>query len=240
LTLLSRRRVRRTLGAVGVLVALWVLIEWTEPLWAFWVLARLTPGILWRVSTDQPVVALSFDDGPDPVATPKILATLRQYRAHATFFVIGVRAAAHPDALQQIRADGNEVGNHYFMNGTTLRHSDADFLGYLDRTEKVASISGPHKLFRPPGGVAWPGQLALARQRGYQVVLGSAYPHDPAHPPLSYVKWLVRKNLAPGVIVILHDGISDPRLAIEALPDILAAGQARGLRFVSVGELMHP
>jgi peptidoglycan-N-acetylglucosamine deacetylase len=102
--------------------------------------------------------------------------------------------------------------------------------------------SGRHtarlRFFRPPGGVAWPRQLRLARERGYTCVLGCAYPHDPMKPPVTYIRWLVKKNLAAGTIVILHDGIKDATRGIEALPDILAEGKRRGLRFVSIGALV--
>jgi peptidoglycan-N-acetylglucosamine deacetylase len=214
------------------------LVFWTEPPVAFALLERLTPRLLYRVETNRPLVALSFDDGPDPTFTPQVLDILERYGAKATFFLIGERALRHPELVARIKRAGHEVGNHYFMDGSTLRHSDVDFLGYLDRAERAVGIAGPPKLFRPPGGVAWPGQLKLAQSRGYVCVLGSAYPHDPAHPPVSYIRWLTIKNLAPGAIVILHDGISDPTRGIAALPDILSAGQAKGLRFVSVGTLM--
>jgi len=68
-------------------------------------------------------------------------------------------------------------------------------------------------------------------------MLGSAYPHDPMHPPVWYIRWLVEKNLAPGTIVILHDGIANPTRSIQALPQILAAGRRKGLSFVSIGAL---
>ena len=68
-------------------------------------------------------------------------------------------------------------------------------------------------------------------------MLGSAYPHDPMHPPVWYIRWLVTKNLAPGTIVILYDGISNPTRTISALPQILAAAHRKGLSFVSIGTL---
>jgi peptidoglycan/xylan/chitin deacetylase (PgdA/CDA1 family) len=216
----------------------WQLIFWTEPSFAFAVAERVAPNFVWRVPTDKPFVALSFDDGPDTTYTPQVLAILERYGARATFFLIGERAKLRPQLVQRIKAAGHEVGNHYFMDGTTLGHTDAEFVCYLMSTERAIGISGQRKLFRPPGGLAWPRQLQLARQRGYTTVLGSAYPHDPMHPPVRYMRWLVVKNLAPGAIVILHDGIRDPSRSIEALPQILAAGKKKGLKFVSVGTLM--
>lgn len=66
----------------------------------------------------------------------------------------------------------------------------------------------------------------------------AAYPFDPAHPPAGYIRWLVGKNLAPGTIVILHDGIADPSRMLQSLDAILDEGRRRGLRFVPVGELL--
>jgi peptidoglycan-N-acetylglucosamine deacetylase len=226
-------------GAVALLAFLFVY--WTEPPAAFTVLERLTPRLVYRVPTAEPLVALSFDDGPHPTFTPKVLDILKSEGARATFFLIGERALRHPDLVARIKGEGHEVGNHCFKDGTTLLHSDADFLDHLERTERAIRLAGEEqRLFRPPGGVAWPGQLELARSRGYTCVLGSAYPHDPVHPPVAYIRWLTTKNLRPGAIVILHDGISDPSRTIEALPSILAAARARGLSFVSIGSLMHP
>jgi peptidoglycan/xylan/chitin deacetylase (PgdA/CDA1 family) len=234
----GKRSFRRVLTLAALLLVAWLFVYWTEPLALFSLLERLTPNVVYRVETDRPLVALSFDDGPHSVYTPQVLDVLERNDANATFFLIGERALRHPELVARIKAAGHEVGNHYFMNGSTLGHSDADFVGSLERTEKAAGVTGPLKLFRPPGGVAWPRQLRLARERGYTCVLGSAYPHDPVHPPVWYIQWLTEKNLAPGTIVILHDGISDPTRSIEALPHILAAGRQRGLQFVSVGTLM--
>ncbi|HLK05802.1 MAG TPA: polysaccharide deacetylase family protein [Candidatus Acidoferrum sp.] len=94
------------------------------------------------------------------------------------------------------------------------------------------------RFFRAPGGVAWPWQLRMARERGYTCVLGCAYPHDPMRPPEWYIRWLIRKNLRRGTIVILHDGIRDASRSVAALPDILEEGKRRGLRFVSIGSLI--
>jgi peptidoglycan/xylan/chitin deacetylase (PgdA/CDA1 family) len=223
------------IGAAIAAVALFVF--WVEPLSILPLLEPLTPQIVYRVQTARPLIALSFDDGPHPVFTPQVLEILQRYDAKATFFLIGERAMRHPDLVAQIKAAGHEVANHYFKNGSILGHSEEEFLALFKETERAIGTPEGPKLFRPPGGVARPRQLTLARENGYSCVLGSAYPHDPMHPPVRYIRWLVEKNLVPGTIVILHDGISDPTRAIEALPHILDTGRRRKLKFVSIGEL---
>jgi peptidoglycan/xylan/chitin deacetylase (PgdA/CDA1 family) len=233
------RLVRRTVLFVGALLLAAAVVVMTQPLWAFAALARAMPHVLWRVETGQPLVALSFDDGPAPDHTPQVLEILGRHRARATFFLIGERAAVHPELVDRIRAEGHEVGNHYFTIHSTLRASDDAFVADLVRTEQVLGLHGSIKLFRPPGGRIRASQLKRAEEHGYRVVLGSAYPYDPSHPPSAYIRWLVTKNLAPGVIVILHDGIADPSRMIAALDAILTAGEREGFRFVSIGELLR-
>jgi peptidoglycan-N-acetylglucosamine deacetylase len=236
---MARKQGRVVLLLVSASVAICFAVFWIEPLAALNVIERLTPNVTYRVRTNLPLVALSFDDGPNPAFTPQVLDILRRHEAKATFFLIGERALQHPDLVARIKADGHEVGNHYYKNGSTLLHGDARFVCYLEQTEKAVGPTLEPKLFRAPGGIAWPRQLRLAQARGYTCVLGSAYPHDPMHPPVWYIAWLVEKNLVPGAIVILHDGISDPTRSIQALPQILDAGRRRGFSFVSIGELMR-
>ena len=190
-----------------------------------------------------------------PLETPRILEILRAHNAHATFFLIGDRAARHPEIVAAIRAGGHEIGNHYqyTRKGSVLAHSDDEFARTLLDVERTlglapiittavapvvarsadaispdpqaASSANPApKFFRAPGGIARSAQLRRARELGYTPSLGCAYPHDPAHPPHAYIRWLITKNLAPGTIVILHDGIADASPALRALPEILAAG----------------
>jgi len=212
---------------------------WINPFDILSVFERMTPNVIYRFRTTRPLVGLSFDDGPHPTFTPQVLDILQRHHAEATFFLIGDRALRHPEVVASIKAGRHEVGNHYFMDASVLGHSDAVFRDYLEQTEKAIDIQTRPKLFRPPGGVAWPRQLRVARSRGYMCVLGSAYANDPIHPPVWYIRGWIEKNLLPGAIVILHDGISDPTRTIQALPHILAAGRQKGLRFISVGALMR-
>jgi peptidoglycan/xylan/chitin deacetylase (PgdA/CDA1 family) len=230
---------RRTLLVLGSVLVAGTTVVVTQPLWAFDALAWAIPRVVWRVETTEPLVALSFDDGPAPDHTPQVLEMLSKHRAHATFFLIGDRAAAHPEILGRLRSEGHELGNHYFTIRSTIRASDEDFLANLTRTEEILGLHGPIKLFRPPGGLIRSSHLRLAEDHGYRVILGSAYPYDGSHPPPAYIRWLVTKNLAPGVIIILHDGIADPSRMISVLDSILVSGERKGLRFVTVGELLR-
>jgi peptidoglycan/xylan/chitin deacetylase (PgdA/CDA1 family) len=223
----------------ALVVAIWFLVFWIQPLAAVRVFERLTRNVIYRMRVELPLVGLSFDDGPHPTFTPQVLDILERHDAKATFFLIGERALRYPELVARIKAAGHEVGNHYYKDCSTFVHSDAEFLRYLEQTERAIGPMEEPKLFRAPGGVAWPRQLRLARAQGYTCVLGSAYPNDPMHPPIWYITWLVEKNLVPGTIVILHDGISDATRSIQALPQILQSGRQRGMRFVSIGELMR-
>jgi peptidoglycan/xylan/chitin deacetylase (PgdA/CDA1 family) len=232
------RRWHRWSAAFLIFLAAGAAVATIQPLWAFDVLSRIFPRLLWRVNTSQPLVALTFDDGPARDHTTQVLDILARHGAHATFFLIGNRAAADPGLVATLREAGHEVGNHYLTVHSTLGASDEEFVTNLSRTGVILGMRGPLKLFRPPGGRIRSSQLTLAEAHGYRIVLGSAYPYDPAHPPAAYIRWLIVKNLAPGVIVILHDGIADPSRMIAALDAVLSDGEKRGFRFVTVGELL--
>lgn len=215
------------------------LVYLVQPLAAFRFLAWWFPRIVWRVRTSEPLAALSFDDGPDPFYTPQVLAVLERHGVHATFFLIGANARRHPELVARIRAAGHEVGNHTDSRGATLVVSTDRFEEDLLRAEASLALAGSRpKLLRPASGWIRPAQLDVAERHGYTVVLGSAYPYDPRRPPTGYIRWLVAKNLGPGVIVILHDSGGDRSHTVAALEGILAAGSERGLRLITIGELL--
>ena len=131
------------------------------------------------------------------------------------------------------------MGNHYFTIGSALRATDERFLADVIRAEKALGLADASpRLFRPPSGLFTDAQLALLRARGYRAVLGTVYPFDTSRPPATYIRWLVLKNLAPGTIVIMHDGVKDPSHMLVALDELLTEGTHRGFRFVSIGSLL--
>src|SRR5438045_5321143 len=139
-------------GAMVVMMGL--VVFWIEPLGVLGVLERQTPNIVYRVRTGMPLVALSFDDGPHPEFTPQVLEILKQHEAKATFFLIGERALRYPEVVARIRAEGHEIGSHYLRNGATLGHSNEEFMGNLEKTERAIGAVEKRELFRHPGARA--------------------------------------------------------------------------------------
>jgi peptidoglycan/xylan/chitin deacetylase (PgdA/CDA1 family) len=208
-----------------------------QPLFVMRALEKLFPRIVWSVETQAPLVAITFDDGPDPVYTPQVLATLARHNAHATFFLIGEQARRHPQLVRAISAAGHEIGNHTDSHGGTVLMSQSGFEASLLRAETTLDLRD-RKLFRPGGAWIRPAQLDFAAQHGYTTVLGSAYAFDPQRPPARYVAWVISKNLRPGTIVVLHDSGGNRSGTVNALEPILAAAEGKGLRWVTVSDLV--
>jgi peptidoglycan-N-acetylglucosamine deacetylase len=221
------------LTVLGVLAALAL-----QPAFVVELVSRVASAIVWKVDTTRPVVALTFDDGPDPVHTPRVLDLLAREKAKATFFLVGRRARAQPDIVKRIRADGHEIGNHTETHGRTLLQRESLFEAELLEGEKTLGLGAAKlKLFRPPGIWLRPSQQALAARHGYLTVLGSAYAFDPYRPPVRYIEWVIARGLRPGAIVVLHDAGGDRSHTVAALPAILRAAKEKGLEPVTLSEL---
>ena len=126
------------------------------------------------VPSRSPRFVLTFDDGPDPTTTPALLEVLRRRGARATFFLIGARAAAHPELVARIAAEGHEIGNHTWRDEPTWRLSLGEFRDGLRATQRVLEAHGPVRWYQP--GTGWPTRhhVAIAEQEGLRCVLGSA------------------------------------------------------------------
>jgi peptidoglycan/xylan/chitin deacetylase (PgdA/CDA1 family) len=193
-------------------------------------------------------VALTFDDGPNPVWTPQVLAELQAANMHATFFVVGVHAQRFPDLVEQEWQDGMAIGNH------TLHHEPLLFakpvLVRSSLTQTANIIKGiTHDpclwLFRPPYGdlAANSGGANEVRGEGYTIVNWDTEGHDWLRPGVKSIVRQVVEHLHPGAIILLHDGAPDTELqdrsqTVQALPQILAALKARGLVSVTLPQLL--
>jgi len=199
-------------------------------------------GAILRTITRSRVVALSVDDGPDSRFTPRLLATLRAHRAHATFFVVGVNAAAHPELIRSELRGGNEVANH------TLDHPHLSRLGpYTTRREvdlgrrAVIAAGAPEpRLFRAPYGEFTPRSMTAAAKRG-ELAVGWSLTVERALDGRSIpaaVRWLMRR-VRPGAILLAHDGLLDRSRTVKALPLLLDQLAGRGYRVITVSALLY-
>jgi peptidoglycan-N-acetylglucosamine deacetylase len=230
------RRLRQALALAVVALAVALVVQ---PPFAMHAIARVASAIVWQVETTEPILALTFDDGPDPVYTPQVLDLLLRHRVKATFFLVGARARARPDLVARMRAEGHEIGNHTERHERTLLQPLSRFEQELREGEQTLGLATARpKLFRPPGIWLRPSQQAAAARLGYLTVLGSAYAYDPYRPPARYIEWVIAKNLRPGAIVVLHDAGGDRSHTVNALPAILHAARAKDLRWVTLSDLL--
>jgi len=132
--------------------------------------------IVWEVPMKEKLVALTFDDGPNPVTTPLILDLLAENEAKATFFVVGKRLERFPDVVRREAREGHEVANHTYSHlYLNSRVNRARLSEELNRTEdRIYGLTGKHcPWFRPPGGFFNDYVIQTARERGYTMVLWS-------------------------------------------------------------------
>jgi peptidoglycan-N-acetylglucosamine deacetylase len=202
------------------------------------VLAARSRAVLFAAATSRPEVALTYDDGPHPQLTPALLDLLGRHRAAATFFLLGERAAAHPDLAARVVAEGCEVANHTWAERASVRLSPAVFEQDLQRTDAVLRAAGADPRFlRPGSGWVRPSMLRTARRHGYRVVLGSVVVLDLAVADVERTARFVLSRVQPGSVVVLHEG-SAGRAGVVPLTERLLAGLTdRGLAAVTLSDL---
>jgi peptidoglycan/xylan/chitin deacetylase (PgdA/CDA1 family) len=231
------RRLRLPLAVTGPVLLAPLSLNFYQPRWVVEGLERRYPTIVFRVHTSDPVVALTFDDGPDDDVTPRVLEILRRENVPATFFLIGERARMYPSIAQDIVRAGHDVGNHLWEDSPEWSMSIDAFGQALRATETALPPSPQPLLHRPAAGFIRAEQLQVAVEHGYRIVLGSAYAGDAQGPPQGYILWALSRMADPGGILILHVGPGRSRTP-ALLPELIARLRARGLSFVTVRDLL--
>ncbi len=185
-------------------------------------------------SGDAPVVALTFDDGPHGTFTPRVLDILARYRVPATFFCVGMNAAAYPGLVGRALAEGHGVGNHTWSH-PYLPDLTRDEL--LRQVEATSTALGSARLFRPPYGSRTPQVLEWLAGAGMTTVLWDVDGRDWAAPGVPAITSEIRAATRNGSIILMHDGGGDRTQTVEALPVVLEDLLGRGYRFVTVPDL---
>ena len=194
-------------------------------------------------------VALTFDDGPDPKWTPKILQILKDKKAAASFFVLGTQAQHYPDLLERIVREGHEIGNHTYTHQNIAEESDEQIELELNATTRLIEAVTGHStaFFRPPFGIdgtpSQPGEvrsLRVVRDLGYLTVAESIDPDDWERPGAQAILDRIKgQRAAGGAVILMHDGGGDRSQTVEALPEIIDWLRSRGDVIVPLGDIIN-
>lgn len=197
------------------------------------------------VSPKARTIALTFDDGPDPVWTPKILDLLREQQVHATFFVVGTAVAAHPDLARRIVAEGHQIAVHSFTHANLSTASSWRRSLELKQSQLIlAGATGVSTtLLRPPYSSEpsaltdrdWKA-LQETRKAGYLAVLTSQDSEDWRKPGTAQVIANSMPRSTAGQVLLMHDAGGDRSQTVEALSKLLPRLKARGFRFATVSD----
>lgn len=192
-------------------------------------------------------VALTFDDGPDPEWTPKILDILKKKRVTATFFILGTQAQHYPDLLERIVREGHEVGNHTYTHQNIAEAGDQEIELELNATTRLIEAVTGHSTayFRPPFGIdgtpTQPGEvraLRVIRSLGYLTVAESIDPNDWERPGADAILDRVKQQRDRGAVILLHDSGGDRSQTVAALPGIIDYLRSRGDSLVPLSAMI--
>ncbi len=187
-----------------------------------------------RGPRDAGAIGLTFDDGPHPEHTPRVLDALARHGIRATFFLVGERAAAEPEIVRRIAREGHAVGHHSFHHGDPETTRAGELARESQRTaDLLATLTGRRPaLFRPPHGKLGAAKLAGAWRRGDTVVLWNVDPKDFASASASEtLQRLAARPFEPGDIILLHD--TNPRAA-EVVDRVVPLVRRAGLAFTTL------
>jgi peptidoglycan/xylan/chitin deacetylase (PgdA/CDA1 family) len=191
------------------------------------------------IQTTQKVVAMTFDDGPHPTHTPRLLKILRDRNIKATFYLVGKNAKAYPAIVRQMIAEGHEIGNHTWTHGSLTSMSDDQIRRELKMSaDAVYAAAGyrPQTIRPPYGAVNARVKQLIYSEFGYPTIMWSVDPQDWRRPGVSVVTSRIVNGAHPGAILLAHD-IHAP--TIEAMPSTFDQLLAKGYRFVTVSQLMN-
>jgi peptidoglycan-N-acetylglucosamine deacetylase len=192
-----------------------------------------------RIDTWEKVVALTFDDGPDPMHTPRVLDVLDRHKVRATFFMMGRQVERYPDVAREVRARGHEIGNHSYSHPKLVLMSPRQVREEIERTDQLLrgiGVTGDI-YFRPPHAAKFlvlP--FVLVRMKKLSV-LGDVDAEEWKRHPAAVMTASVLRQVRPGSIIGLHDPMGSQTL--RTVDDSITALAARGYRFETVSELLR-
>jgi peptidoglycan/xylan/chitin deacetylase (PgdA/CDA1 family) len=204
-------------------------------------LEKRSPDVIYSVDTQEAMVALTIDDGPDPETTAEILNVLRANDARATFFLLSDNIDGNEALVEQILAEGHEIGNHLTTQRPSILYSKSEFESHLLEAHEALSRFTKVRWFRPGSGWYNNAMLSTLAKHEYQCVLGSVYPFDAAFPSSQFASMYVLWRVKPGAIIVLHDSEGRGERTVQTLNTILPELIEQGFQVTTLSELVgHP
>jgi peptidoglycan-N-acetylglucosamine deacetylase len=198
----------------------------------------LKPATYFKANVDGQYIAMTFDDGPSPETTPRLLDILKQRNIKATFFMIGQNAERNPEIVKRILADGHEIGNHSWTHPPLAKLPDDRVTEEITKTQNAIKNAAGYtpKLLRPPYGSITARQKEwIESQFGLSVILWSVDPFDWKRPGASVIQQRILAGARPGAIILSHD---IHKQTVDSMPTTLDALAAKGYKFVTVSQLI--
>ncbi len=200
--------------------------------------------VIYRGPSNQRVVALTFDDGPDPKSTPALLRVLKRHRVQATFFTIGKRVASHPELISEMLAHGHTIGNHGYHHDTLAAFKgERRVLDEIMATQRVLAELGVTPLvFRPPVGITYPAMGAALTKLKMTAVTFNCRAWDRGNRSIAKISHRILKRVKPGDIIMLHDSVfpqgGEPVRWLKEVTLILTGLEEKGLVIRPLAELI--
>ena len=205
---------------------------------ARWATGMALPTVCCSRRTDEPVVALTFDDGPHPELTDAVLDVLARHEARATFFLIGDRVTGNERVVGRIVDEGHELGDHLMHDEPSILLSRKRFRQHLTEARDLLADYQDVSWWRPGSGWTTRSMVREAQALGLRCVLGTVAITD--GPPPEAGSWREQRLLAQingGAVVVLHEGTSARRDVVATTDWLLSRLDERGLRSVTLSEL---
>ena len=210
-----------------------------------WLVRKKT---IFRVDTHDKVVALTFDDGPSPVWTPKILDELKKANIKATFFMLGEHVAKYPEIARRVAQEGHEIGNHTYDHHVLLYYKLDELTKEIKDTERIIQkITGQTtRYLRPPKAWLTNEEKKKIESLGYKVVLWSLNSKDWVTFDDKYIVRYIVRNIRAGDIILFHDsgGVfgtegGNRHETVITIPRLVKKLTEKGYKFVTISELLN-
>jgi peptidoglycan/xylan/chitin deacetylase (PgdA/CDA1 family) len=232
-------RLALTIGSLVVLAFLIATLILLEPEWVVARLRKRSPEVVYSVDTQELLVALTIDDGPDLHETPKILESLKRHGANATFFLITSRIPGNEELVQRMINEGHELANHLRDDYPSIMLDSSEFERQLIESDEALSNFTDIRWFRPGSGWYNDAMLSIIHEQGYTCALGSVYPFDPQLGSTWFITRYVLWKIQPGSVIVLHDYGSRGARTAAALDAVLPELNRQGYKVVTLSKLVN-